>query len=150
MFKTRKEVINRVEYEQLSSQERENYLSCGNCSNYLLTGTGKSHTNYPSIYLCNICDEQSSRVSADISGVRLITRGQHTDEDGTTGKVWWVFPKGTTKLKAVSFLESNGVVLEGYGTGVEWSPSGRRFANPVCVSEKGNSVVAVQSWGLDI
>ena len=150
MLKARKEVISRAEYEQLSKKENEDYLPCGNCSNYLLTGTGQNHEDYPTVYLCNICYEQPSRLNVEIDDIKLINRGNHTSEDGTTGKVWWVFPKGTTKLKIASFLEDNGIALEGFGTGVDWSPSGKRYVNPVNVSEKDKSVVAEQSWGLDV
>jgi hypothetical protein len=150
MENPRKKVIRRDDYLQLTQNESEDYRPCDSCSNYFLVGTGGRHEDYANIHFCSICAENQEAIDDDISNLKLITRGQHTNSDGTGGKQWWVFPKGTSVLKAISFLDQVGICVDGFDTGVSWSPSGRRFANPVSVRPREKTVVAVQSWSLDV
>lgn len=87
-------------------------------------------------------------------GLKLITRGEYPfSDDWTSGAHYWVFPKGSKEEDIIPFLVTFfGITPEGYGTGCDFDCSGREFKDPVyiCLSNSGKTVVASQSWALDI
>lgn len=95
--------------------------------------------------------EAMDKNKAEEKVVKMLTRGSRSSSDGEGCSEWWVFPIGTSREAILQYLEERlGVEVKGYGTGVDYSPSGRWFARSVIVYDKKKSTVAYQSFGLDL
>jgi hypothetical protein len=147
MVKPRAEVVSNEVFKAMPACEQGFYVPCGCCSNYLLNGSGAQHKEFPMLHVCKECSENPDRINEDISDVVLISDTNYWA--GENGVTEWTFLKGITRLQAVLFLEQDGCSPNGHGTGVDYSPSGKRFANPVTFRETTNYLMVKQTHGLD-
>jgi hypothetical protein len=149
----KKEIITQEEYNNLPKKAKEDYVPCGGCTNYFLAGEGvvveefnQYSMNPP--FVCKGCASHSEAIPTNT--VKPTHTYEVGDEDGTNGREVWVFPVGTNKIQALRGLLRLGISLEGFDTGVDFSPSGRKFAYPIGFKRVKTALLAYQSYGIDV
>jgi hypothetical protein len=83
-------------------------------------------------------------------GVKMFTRRSFVYSNGEGGTDIWAFTKDTEEKSIKSYLEDLGIEIDGESIDSIFDCTGRRFTYPVYIEHGLKSIIACQTWGLDV